>query len=71
MLNVADGHSREIKMPGTDCDNGWITVESKKEKKQAKRMISRVNAGKTPNGSVSRLNGERNIKRVSFAESRS
>ncbi len=64
VLNVAEGHYKFGETSGTD--NGWITVISKRAK-QAKRLESRVSAGK--NGNVSRMNGQRDGKRVSFDES--
>jgi hypothetical protein len=71
LLNVSDGRSGETETPGTDDD--WITVVSKKKNSGTERAMSRVSAVKKE--SVSRTNGEhmngqRNDKRVSFAEDR-
>ena len=71
MLNVSDGRSGETETPGTDDE--WITVVSKKKDNGTKRAMSRVSA--VDRESVSRTNGERmngqrNDKRVSFADDR-
>jgi hypothetical protein len=71
LLNVSDGRSGETETPGTE--NDWITVVLKKKNSGTKRAMSRVSAVKKE--SVSRTNGEhmngqRNDKRVSFAEDR-
>jgi hypothetical protein len=71
VLNVTDGQNGATQTPGTD--DGWITVLSKKKDIEAKRATSRVSAGMKESVSRTngqRLNGQRNDKRVSFAEDR-
>ena len=71
VLNVTDGQSGASQTPGTD--DGWITVLSKKKDIEAKRAMPRVSAGMKESVSCTngqRVNGQRNDKRVSFAEDR-
>ena len=66
VLNVVDGHDNMIETSGTG--NDWLAVKSKRTKTN-ERMRSRVSAGK--NGSVSRVNGQRDTEQVMrFGESR-
>jgi hypothetical protein len=63
LLNVATTGSEQTKRAGTE--NDWITVESKKEKRQAKRIVSCLTDDKTRNvhGNV-----EAKGKRVRFGK---
>ena len=61
LLNVATTTDGQTKVNGNETE--WITVESKKAARQAKRIVSRTSSAETRNDHG---NGEAKCKRVRF-----